>query len=161
MWTRRHALFVDWIDLFRSGSSYHVTLNYQVGFRLTAGMRVLDAPPHMTGYGISSEGREREGRYHLSFNAKSGSQYERCLTDLERFVVDQCEPWFQRFRTVESLLTDLETPLNDAEREALFAAHAGISDPERVAASLAQGLASRRSVRRRRRREALQAASGW
>jgi hypothetical protein len=79
--------------------------------------------------------RSRQGRYHLRFNAQTGSTFERCLDDLVRFVQEHCEPWFARFANMEELLTSSNSPLDARERELLSAALGGGNTPENEAVS--------------------------
>lgn len=76
------------------------------------------------------------GRYHLRFNAQTGSTYDRCLDDLVRLVTEQGEPWFHEFRSVERLLKRPDTPLDDADKQFLAAAASGNVNALNVAASL-------------------------
>ena len=73
--------------------------------------------------------------YHLRFNAKSGSTYERCLDDLERVFVNVAEPWFEKFRLTDSLLQDPASPLLPREQQFLAAALAGEATPANEAGS--------------------------
>ncbi|MBC8872890.1 MAG: hypothetical protein H8E44_25935 [Planctomycetes bacterium] len=136
-WTRPHPLTIDFIHFHRCGSSYGAPISANVDIRVHFGIRVLnDSFPAAALNGPSSDpGRLRAGRYHLSFNARSGSQYDRCVDDLVRFVQEQGEPWFQTFQIVESLLASNETPLPPESREFLRAATRGESCEEWVAAS--------------------------
>ena len=137
-WTRRHPLTVDFIHFHRHGSSYGKPHTASVHIRVEFGIRVLndDFDAAALNGPISDAGLERAGRYHLRFNAETGSTYERCIDDLTRFVVEQGEPWFERFRSVESLLHLADSPLGPNEKEFLVAADEGRSSTERVAASL-------------------------
>ena len=136
-WTRRHPLTVDFIHFHRSGSSYGAPRNASVDIRVDFGIRVLNDDfiaaalngPH------SDAGTLRAGRYHLRFNAETGSTYDRCVDDLARFVVEQGEPWFQRWRSIEALLQS-DSPLRAQDREFLRAAQDGRASAERVAGSL-------------------------
>jgi len=138
VWTRLHVHTVDFIHLHRSGISYGRPLNYSVDFRVHFGIRVLnDTFPGLALNGPSSDpDRLRAGRYHLRFNAKTGSTYDRCVDDLARFVVEQGEPWFARFREPEALLTYKDSPLQTPERERLRTATEGNPDAQTVAESL-------------------------
>jgi hypothetical protein len=136
-WTRRHPLTVDFIHFHRSGSSYGAPRAASVDVHVQFGIRVLNddfiaAAPNGP---QSDAGTLRAGRYHLRFNAETGSTYDRCLDDLARFVVEQGESWFQRWRSVDALLQS-DSPLRAQDREFLRAAQAGEASAERVAASL-------------------------
>ena len=136
-WTRRHPLTVDFIHFHRRGSTYGTPRTASVDIRVHFGIRVLNDDfiaaalngPH------SDAGTLRAGRYHLRFNAETGSAYDRCIDDLARFIVEQGEPWFQRWSSVEALLLP-DSPLKPQDRESLRAARDGQVSAERVAASL-------------------------
>lgn len=136
-WTRRHPLTVEFIHFHRSGSTYGAPRTASVDIRVHFGIRVLNDDlvaaalngPH------SDADTLRAGRHHLRFNAETGSTYDRCVDDLARFVVEQGEPWFQRWRSVDALLQS-DSPLRAQDREFLRAAQAGEASAERVAASL-------------------------
>lgn len=136
-WTRRHPLMVAFIHLHRSGSSYGGPQSASVDIRVHFGIRVLndDFPAAGLNGPRSDAALLRDGRYHLRFNAETGSTYERCVDDLARFVTEQGEPWFQQWGSVEALLRD-DSPMRPAERAFLQAARAGEADAGRVAASL-------------------------
>lgn len=137
-WPRRHPHTVDFIHLHRGGISYGAPLNASVSIRIHFGIRVLnDDSDGAALNGPSSDAPEfRSGRYHLRFNAETGSTYERCIDDLVRFVVEVGEPWFRRFDSVESLLQSPDSPLTPQQREFLRAAHDGQACADRLAASL-------------------------
>lgn len=136
-WTRRHPLTVDFIHFHRSGSTYGAPRTASVDIRVHFGIRVLNDDfvaaalngPH------SDPGRLHAGGYHLRFNAETGSTYDRCVDDLARFIVEQGEPWFQRWSSVDALLQS-DSPLRQQDREFLLAARDGQASAERVAASL-------------------------
>lgn len=136
-WTRRHPLTVDFIHFHRSGSSYGAPRNASVDIGVHFGIRVLNddfVAPALNG--PESDARTlRAGRYHLRFNAESGSTYDRCVDDLARFVSEQGEPWFQRWNNVDELLQP-DSPLRDSERSSLRAARDGQTSADRVTASL-------------------------
>jgi hypothetical protein len=85
---------------------------------------------------FSDPTRFRAGLYHLRFNAKTGSTYDRCVEDLGRFVSEQGEPWFIRFRSPDALLGFQDSPLRQPEKERLASAVAGNSDANAVAQPL-------------------------
>jgi len=136
-WTRLHPLTVDFVHLFRSGSSSGAPRNYSVDIRVHFGIRVLNdasVAPALNGPGSDAE-RCRNGRYHLRFNAETGSTFERCVDDLVRFVLEQGEPWFQRFADTAELLASTDSPLGTPERECLTAALAGYGSSRSEGAS--------------------------
>ncbi len=137
-WTRRHPLTLDFIHFHRHGSTYGAPRNAAVDIRVHFGIRVLNDDfiaaalngPH------TDASMLRSGRYHLRFNAETGSTYERCINDLARIVVEQGEPWFQKFCSVGDLLQPSDSPLRPKEQDFLLAAHEGRASADRVAASL-------------------------
>ena len=136
-WTRRHPLTVDFIHFHRSGSSYGAPRTASVDIHVHFGIRVLNNGfPAATPNGpLSDAGRLHAGRYHLRFNAETGSTYDRCVDDLARFVVEQGEPWFQRWSSVDALL-QVDSPLRPQDRDSLRAALDGQASAEHVATSL-------------------------
>jgi hypothetical protein len=136
-WTRRHPLTVDFIHFHRGSSTYGAPRIASVDIRVHFGIRVLNDDfvaaalngPH------SDAGTLHAGRYHLRFNAETGSTYDRCIDDLARFVVEQGEPWFQRWSSVDALLQS-DSPLRPQDRASLRTARDGQTCAEHVAASL-------------------------
>jgi hypothetical protein len=137
-WARRQPFTVDFINLVRSGSSYGAPLNFSVSINVHFGIRVLnDDFPAPSPNGPSTDAaRIRAGRYHLRFNAETGSTFDRCIDDLVRFVVDEGEPWFKEFHSVEALLRNPHSPLRTAEKQSLAAAVAGSVKAANVTSSL-------------------------
>ena len=137
-WTRRHPLTVDFIHFHRSGSTYGAPRTASVDIRVHFGIRVLndDFVAAALNGPYSDPGTLRAGRYHLRFNAETGSTYDRCVDDLARFVAEQGEPWFQRWSSVDSLLQPPDSPLRPQDRESLRAARDGQASADRIAASL-------------------------
>lgn len=137
-WTRKNPYTVDFVHLHRSGSTYGKPRNYSVDFRVHFSIRVLNdmfEAPALNGP-FSDPTRLRAGLYHLRFNAQTGSTYDRCVEDLARFVVEQGEPWFVRFRNPDALLSFQDSPLRQVQKERLIAAVGGNSDADAVAQSL-------------------------
>jgi len=136
-WTRRHPLTVDLIHFHRHGSTYGAPRTASVGIRIHFGIRVLndDFIAAALNGPQSDAGTLRAGRYHLRFNAETGSTFDRCVDDLARFVVEQGEPWFQRWSSIDALLQS-DSPLRPPEREFLRSAEKGQESAERVAVSL-------------------------
>lgn len=137
VWTRPREYTSDFVLLERRGSTYGAPLDCGVAFEIRCGIRVLnDAFETLALNGPYSDvTRTRAGRYHLRFNAKTDSTYERCVDDLERFVVDEGEPWFEEFSDPQRLLSDDASPLRPKRRELLAAAMRGESVPENLALS--------------------------
>jgi len=138
LWTRAGALTIDFVHFHRQGSTYGAAINCSVGIRVHFGIRVInDNFPAPALNGPSSDAEvSRAGRYHLRFHAETGSTYDRCLEDLVRIVVEQGEPWFRRFSTVDALLSPTEAPLSSSAMELLALASAGKGDVAHRAASL-------------------------
>jgi len=136
-WTREHPLIVDFIHFHRSGSSYGAPRNFSIDIRVHFGIRVLNDTFEAAALNgpFSDPKLTREGNYHLRFNAKSGSTYDRCVDDLVRFVVEQGEPWFSRFRDPSALTDARISPLRPDSIEALTVALRGDSQPDNIAKS--------------------------
>lgn len=136
-WTREHLHTVDFIHFHRSGSSYGAPRNFAVDIRVHFGIRVLNDTFESAALNgpFSDATLTRAGNYHLRFNAKSGSTYDRCVDDLVRFAVQQGEPWFIRFRDPLTLGDAHLSPLRADSIEALSAALRGESQAANVAMS--------------------------
>ena len=136
-WTRRHPLSVDFIHFHRSGSTYGAPRNASVDIRVHFGIRILndDFVAAALNGPYSDPGRLHAGRYHLRFNAETGSTYDRCIDDLARFVVEQGEPWFRQWSSTDALLQS-DSPLKPQDKDSLRAARDGQASAERIAASL-------------------------
>ena len=136
-WTRRHPLTVDFIHFHRNGSTYGASQTASVDIRVHFGIRVLndDFVAVALNGPYSDPGTLRDGRYHLRFNAETGSTYDRCIDDLVRFSAERGELWFQRWNSVEALLQS-DSPLRPQGRELLRSARDGKVNGECVAASL-------------------------
>jgi hypothetical protein len=137
-WVRSRRLFSNIVHFHRSGSTYGKSLNYSVEIRVHFGIRVLNDTFEALALNgpFSDHGRLNEGRYHLRFNAKTGSTYDRCVEDLARFVREQGESWFGRFGSPEALLEFEDSPLRPQDKDRLWMALNGQSDPDAVARSL-------------------------
>ena len=137
-WTRLRPSTIEFIHFHRHGSSYGAPINYSVDIRVHFGVRILnDANPVITLNGPSSDPETlRLGQYHLRFNSKTGSTYERCVDDLVRFVEERGEPWFREFCEIEDLLVNPKSPLHTEEKRCLAEANAAQACPENVARSL-------------------------
>jgi hypothetical protein len=137
-WTKRNAHTVDFVHLHRSGSTYGKPINYSVHFQVHFGIRVLNHKFEAAALNgpFRDPPRLRVGLYHLRFNAQTGSNYDRCVEDLARFVAEQGEPWFVRFRNPDALVSFQGSPLRQDEKERLIAAMTGNSDASAVAHSL-------------------------
>ncbi len=136
-WTREHPHTVDFIHFHRSGSSYGAPRNFSVDIRVHFGIRVMNDTFESAALNgpFSDPTLTRTGSYHLRFNAKSGSMYDRCITDLVRFVVEQGEPWFDRFRDALILTDARVSPLTPDSIKALTSALRGNSQSDNIAKS--------------------------
>jgi hypothetical protein len=132
-WVRLHEHTADVLHLHRGGISYGAPANASVSFRLHLGIRVLnDSFPAIALNGPDTDRAPREGRFHLRFNAESLDSFDRCVQDLARYVREVGEPWFARFRDVDTLLSDGDSPLQKDAKTCLRAALDGRSSDEAV-----------------------------
>lgn len=136
-WTRRREHTVEFIHFHRSGSSYGGPINASVSIRVHFGIRVLnDTFPAAALNGPNSDaGVALAGRYHLRFNAATGSTFDRCVQDLMRFLSEQGQPWFEKFADTKCLLERADSPLGEEAKSLLAQAVNGQAKPENVAAS--------------------------
>lgn len=138
-WTRRHPHHLDFIHLFRSGSSYGAPYNASVSVRVHLGIAVLDderEPTWLNGPDSSDMALFHADRFHLRFNAATGSTYERCLEDVLRFATTRGEPWFSAWREPSALLDGERSPLDGEARAALARSLRGEASSERMALTL-------------------------
>jgi hypothetical protein len=138
IWSRLNEFTADFIHLHRCGSTYGAPLNYSVRIRVGYGVRILNDPRPslaLNGPGLTADVM-RKGRYHLRFNAKTGSTFDRCVEDLVRITQEELEPWFTQYRTPENLLETNDTTLNAECKALLKAACEKCAFPENVALSL-------------------------
>jgi len=136
-WTRPQDFAIDFLHLHRSGSSYGAPVSASVAVRIHMGIRVLNDDFETAALNGPSSDKfiDHRPRYHLSFNARSFSQYDRCLEDAVRFVEEQALPWFAAFSTVEALLERADSPLRPETRDRLRSALSTGGDPAAFAAS--------------------------
>lgn len=123
-WVRRRGNAVEFIHLHRLGSSYGAAINASVSIRVHFGIRVLnDSFPAAALNGPSSDSASTlAGRYHLRFNAATGSTFDRCVQDLVRFVEEYGLPWFRQFEDPPRLLERADSPLGAEAKSLLIAA---------------------------------------
>jgi hypothetical protein len=96
-WERRSDRFVQVIYFHRCGSTYGAPISHGVDLRIHYSVQNSDGTPAGRDQLISERLRDSLGRaYHLSFNSKSGSMYDRCLEDLLRVTREHGLPWFER-----------------------------------------------------------------
>ena len=96
-WTREGGDKIQTVHLQRGGASYGAPRNNSVDIRVMLSVRRKEGDERIASSPITSDFmRKANGyTYHHRFNAKSWSTYDRCLEELEMFVVDVGEPWFQ------------------------------------------------------------------
>lgn len=138
-WARRFEHRLDFVHLFRSGSSYGASYNASVSLRVHLGIAVLDDDRDavmLNGPNSDDLALFRADRFHLRFNASSGSTYERCREDLLRFVAQRAEPWFGAWHSSRALQEREDSPLDAIARHALQRGVDGHASPERVARTL-------------------------
>ena len=138
LWTRVHEHTADVISSFREGSSYGAASSASVAVRVHLAIRVLNddfAGLALNGPGTDDFIGRRPSGYHLSFNARSFSQYDRCRDDLVRFVREHGVPWFSEFGDAAVLVERGDSPLSPEARERLRAALAGRAEPTAITAS--------------------------
>ncbi len=105
---------VDFVNVHRDGISYGAPISASVSFRLEAGIRVLNDPFDALDLNgpIPNGDTLRKGRYHWRFNAKSGSTFDRCIADMERYVRTVLVPWWAKFQKPPKLLKGRKSPLS-------------------------------------------------
>lgn len=120
-WVREQETSADFVHIHVNSSSYCGSINYSVSFRVHCGFRDYnDTFEALALNGPNSDAPEfREKRYHMRFNAKSGSTYERCIQDLVRFVKSEGEPWFGTQSKGNGLGDDTRTQNEVASRKLL------------------------------------------
>jgi hypothetical protein len=96
-WYRIKNLSIDFIHIHISGSSYGAIVNSSVSFRIHCGNRILnDTFEALALNGPNSDSPDTSNKkYHLRFNAETGSTYERCVDDIEKFIIEFGEPWYK------------------------------------------------------------------
>jgi len=136
-WTRSRGFKVDFLHFHRGGISYGAPNTATVDVRIHMGIRALNDNTEFAALnGPSTDAyRSQRPRYHLSFNARSFSQYDRCLADSVRFVREQALPWFTAFSTPDALLSRSDSPLTPDERDRLSMALSTGGDPLVISAS--------------------------
>jgi len=124
-WARTDEHGIDFIHFHRRGSSYGGPINFSADIRVHFGRReFVDASDTLALNGPTSDSPEaRSGRYHLRFNAKTGSTFDRCVVDLDRIVREVGLPW------LSSLSFSKESA--DSESIALSKKLLGIKTPKK------------------------------
>lgn len=128
LWTRPREHTVDFVHFHRDGISYGASPNHTCSIRIHLGIRVLNDPTaELNLNGPTSSPGYDVHRYHHSFNAKSRSQFDRCVTDLVRFVREIGEPWFLRHAEL-SVLVGASEVLAEVAQAGLRSSRAGVAD---------------------------------
>jgi hypothetical protein len=89
LWSRPRSLTADVLHFHHKGISYGAPSSATVDVRIHLAIRVLNddfASVALNGPSSRDYLAHRPG-YHLSFTARSFSQYDRCLLDAVRFLV--------------------------------------------------------------------------
>lgn len=148
-WVRLHEHTADVVHIHRGGISYGAPLNASVSFRVHVAIRVLNSAFDGLALNGPHSDQAYDERLHLRFNAESFHSFDRCVTDLVRYVATTGEAWFLAFRAPNDLLVRDDSPLQDEEKSALRDAVAGNAAEEKVKASRKElGLERKRAVRR-------------
>ncbi|HET9157850.1 MAG TPA: hypothetical protein VFN91_14350, partial [Myxococcaceae bacterium] len=139
LWPRPRFPTIQYVYFHRSGSTYGAPRNHSVMIRVHFGIAVVGCGTEQGLTGPSSDAAHTvAGRYHLRFNAKSWSTYDRCIEDLVRFVLEVGEPWFRDFEDPKALLERADSPLDERCKAAVRRAAAGNMTPHEVATSFAR-----------------------
>lgn len=118
LWVRLRDHWAEFLYVERHGGGY-AAMNASVDFDIKSGVRVLNDFPALGLNGPHADAATvRDGDYHLRFNAKNPTTYERCISDMVRFVAERVEPWFVANCTKEAL-TGERSVLQDRARELL------------------------------------------
>ena len=137
LWVRPGQNTADVITLSRSGASYGAPYNASVTININLLIRVFnDYHDFLIFNGPECDpSTGREFGFHHRFNAKSGSTFERCIDDLERYVIEQGEPWFKKYRNESLLITDNDSPISDEIKPLLSEALKGNVNSENISQS--------------------------
>lgn len=95
-------------------------LNCRVELHAHSFIRVInDDSPYLCHNGIQSRSLFRRPlSYHLSFNAETDHQFERCVADMGDLISTHFIPWFSTYSRNEALLSS-GSPLLPTEQERL------------------------------------------
>jgi hypothetical protein len=129
---RRREFVAEFVHLhkYRSGPDYRIHLGIRVLNDVFPAAALNGPDSHMYTCPDSPNGL----LYELAFAPEPRSP-ERCAAEVVRWCVEVGEPWFTRFASPQSLLTEC-SPLGSDAGEQLRQALAGRSDSARVTASL-------------------------
>jgi hypothetical protein len=130
--TRPRELVIEFVHLHK--------YSFAPDFRVHLGLRVTNDPfgaaplngPDSHAYTCANPpgGRKYRFAYHLA-----PETFDRSAGELADFVRLVAEPWFERWRDLDRLVTAPESPLGDDARAALRAARETGADPQNVALS--------------------------
>lgn len=135
-WVRLNDTCAEVIYFHRRGSTYGAPQTASIDIRVMLSIRVLNAPVTSGAIGIiSDQARRSTGyAYHHRFNTETGSTYYRCLEELGLYMDEIAEPWFEKWRDPENLLT--HSDLDGEARTGLTLTISGNSIPETVSTTL-------------------------
>ncbi|NKJ40849.1 hypothetical protein FHW94_000293 [Novosphingobium sp. SG720] len=99
-WVRESEPFEEIIWISRSGATYGAPHSPSISLQLSlTSIRLRDEQRTDLSHHESGLIRRSTGYcYHHRFNAKTNSTYERCLDELELFVTEVAETWFEQQR---------------------------------------------------------------
>ena len=112
------------------------------GFRIHAGLRVIaDSFQAAALNGPDSDvyrcpDSPNGKRYRLSYS-KDDESIDRCAEHAAEWCSDVAEPWFARWRNLDDLVADAESPLSSTAKAALSQSIDGIPSPDAVSISRA------------------------
>lgn len=120
-WSRQNEHVVEFI---------HIHLfSFAPAFRVHCGVRVLNSAFEAIALnGVHSD--EQRPRVAMEFSTTPESLNE-CVANIAQYCTTACEAWFNEFKTIESLLSEV-SPLSNDDRAALKGALAGHSNPSYV-----------------------------
>lgn len=100
-WVRQLNAFEETVFVSRSGATYGAPFSPSISLQLAlSSIRISDRESDHLSHHTTQLIRRPTGHcYHLRFNAKTGSTYDRCLNELGLFVVEIAEPWFAERRS--------------------------------------------------------------
>ncbi len=101
-WVRNVAGIEETIFLSRSGANYGAPYSPSIDLQIDlSSTRLSDSARSYLGRHETQRIRRPTGYcYHHRFNAETGSTYDRCLEELDLFVIEVAEPWFEEQRRV-------------------------------------------------------------
>jgi len=99
-WVRHIEGFEETIVVSRSGATYGAPYSPSISLQLDLlSTRESDKDrAHLSHHTVQLTRRPTGYCYHHRFNAETGSTYDRCLQELDFFIVEVAEPWFEERR---------------------------------------------------------------